>query len=152
MAVEHVNITDPDIHEPKGVAAASIGKVYVSDGAGSGDWSYQVDYITSEITDVSTAASHWVVVPYAGTIIKIYSVISGAIATADAGISFEIGGTPITNGGITIAYSGSAAGDVDSSTPTANNTVTAGQAIEMITDGASTNTIPARITLVIQRS
>lgn len=36
---EHVNISDPDIHEPKGVAASPAGKVYVSDGLGSGAWS-----------------------------------------------------------------------------------------------------------------
>lgn len=106
-------------------------------------------YLTVSIADISTAGSYWVVSPVAGTVTKIYSVIRGAIATADAGLSFEIGGTAITDGGITVAYSGSAAGDVDSSTPTALNTVTAGQAIECITDGASTNTIIATITLEI---
>jgi len=40
MAVEHVNIADPEIHEPKGVAAASDGQVYVADGVGSGDWRF----------------------------------------------------------------------------------------------------------------
>ena len=40
MTIQHNLITDPDIHEPKGVAAATIGKVYVSDGAGSGSWQY----------------------------------------------------------------------------------------------------------------
>lgn len=41
MPVEHVNITDPEIHEPKGAASAVVGKVYVSDGAGSGNWRYR---------------------------------------------------------------------------------------------------------------
>lgn len=36
MAVEHDDITDPKIHEPKGIAAASADQVYVADGAGSG--------------------------------------------------------------------------------------------------------------------
>lgn len=35
---EHVNISDPDLHEPKGVASTTSGKVYVSDGLGSGAW------------------------------------------------------------------------------------------------------------------
>ena len=35
---EHNVLTDPDLHEPKGIAAAAVDKVYVSDGAGSGDW------------------------------------------------------------------------------------------------------------------
>jgi len=38
MTIEHSIITDPNIHEPKGVAAASSGKVYVANGAGSGTW------------------------------------------------------------------------------------------------------------------
>jgi hypothetical protein len=36
--VQHASLTDPELHEPKGAAAASDGEVYVSDGAGSGDW------------------------------------------------------------------------------------------------------------------
>jgi hypothetical protein len=36
--VNHSSLTDPYLHEPKGVAAASSGKVYLSDGAGSGTW------------------------------------------------------------------------------------------------------------------
>lgn len=44
MPVDHQDITDAaQIHEPKGLAAltggaSDTGKVYVSDGAGSGDW------------------------------------------------------------------------------------------------------------------
>lgn len=36
--VEHVNIDDPNIHEPKGASTATVGQVYVADGAGSGSW------------------------------------------------------------------------------------------------------------------
>lgn len=138
--------------EPKGVSGASSGKVYVANGSGSGSWSYQVDYITAELTDISTASSCYVVAPYAGNIIKIYSVIDGAITGANATITPSIGGVSITSGAITIAYSGSAAGDVDSCTPTANNSVTAGQAIKIETDGGSTNTVKAQFTIVIQRT
>lgn len=38
MALEHANLTGSQLHEPKGIDAASAGKVYISDGAGSGDW------------------------------------------------------------------------------------------------------------------
>jgi len=38
MTIEHVNITDPQIHEPKGTATAQAGHVYVANGAGSGAW------------------------------------------------------------------------------------------------------------------
>lgn len=149
----HASLTGADLHEPKGVAAADSGQVYIADGAGSGTWTTLVNankaYITARLEDISTAKSVFVVPGVAGDVSKIYSVIDGAIATADCTLSFEIAGTPITSGDITIAYSGSAAGDVDSSTPSAANTITAGQAIEIITSGASTNTVNATITFII---
>ena len=45
--IEHSTITDPNIHEPKGIAAATADRIYVADGAGSGDWTDIDDYITA---------------------------------------------------------------------------------------------------------
>ena len=150
--VQHAALTGAELHEPKGAATASAEQFYQSDGAASGSWDWGTFVLNAHIDDVSSASSHWVVSPYAADITTIYSVIDGTIATADAGLSFEIGGVAVTSGNITIANSGSQAGDVDSSTPTANNSVTAGQAIEIITDGASTNTVKAEITLLMKRT
>lgn len=102
-------------------------------------------FVYGEVANISSAASSWAVAPVAGTISKIYSVIDGAITVADAGITFELDGTVITGGDITIAYDGSAAGDVDTATPTANNVVAAGDAIEIVADGASTDAAKAVI-------
>ena len=38
--VQHKNLTDPYLHEPKGYAAASSGQVYVADGAASGSMTF----------------------------------------------------------------------------------------------------------------
>jgi len=38
MSIEHVDITTGEVHEPKGVDAATAGTVYVADGAGGGIW------------------------------------------------------------------------------------------------------------------
>jgi|GEM_PF-4863420 hypothetical protein len=98
-------------------------------------------WITAELTDVSTASSTWLAFPFDGYIRGFKTILHGAIATADAAVGLEIGGTDVTGGQVTIANSGSAAGDVDSTTCTAANTGTAGTAVEIDTDGASTNTI-----------
>lgn len=45
--IEHSTITDPNIHEPKGIATATADQIYVADGAGSGDWTDIDDYITA---------------------------------------------------------------------------------------------------------
>ncbi|NOQ73239.1 MAG: hypothetical protein GQ574_14625 [Crocinitomix sp.] len=35
---EHVDLTDPELHEPKGVATAAVDNIYLADGVGSGSW------------------------------------------------------------------------------------------------------------------
>jgi hypothetical protein len=166
MTVNHKDLTGAALHEPKGVASASAHNVYVANGSGSGTWE-KVDkdaintssvknlnkiYLTYTIPDISTGGSHFVVTPIAGDINKIYSTINNAITSANCGLTFEIGGTAVTNGAITIAHSGSAAGTVDSSTPSGQKTLTAGQAIEIITDGASSTTCRATITFELDVS
>jgi hypothetical protein len=51
----------------------------------------------------------------------------------------------------TSTQSGSAAGDVDTAEPTAENSVNEGQAIEMITDGGSSTACECVVTFVIRR-
>jgi hypothetical protein len=58
MTVQHNAITDPDLHEPKGIAAATAGKVYVSDGASSGEWKYAPGKAHAELYITSGATTH----------------------------------------------------------------------------------------------
>ena len=108
-------------------------------------------FVVAEIEDISTASSTFVGIPDGGRVIKIVTALQGAIGTANGGISFEIGGTAITGGGITVTQSGSAAGDVDTAEPTAANRVEEDGTIEMITDGASSNAVKLLVTFVIRR-
>ena len=108
-------------------------------------------FLTAEIEDISTASSTFVAVPDGGKIIKIITALQGAISGANAGLSFEIGGTAVTGGGITVAHSGSAAGDVDSAVPTALNRVEENGTIEILTDGGSTGAKKCLVTFVIRR-
>jgi hypothetical protein len=108
-------------------------------------------FVTAEIEDISTASSTFVPIPDGGRVIKIITALQGDIGTANGGISFEIGGTAITGGGITVTQSGSAAGDVDTAEPTAANRVEEDGTIEMITNGASSNAVKLLVTFVIRR-
>ena len=47
--VNHSSLTDPYLHEPKGVASAVAGEVYVADGAGSGTWVQNHNYVNGYI-------------------------------------------------------------------------------------------------------
>ena len=70
----------------------------------------------------------------------------------DAVLTSKIGSTAITGGVITIANSGPAAGDIDVATPTAANVVAVGNQINIATDGGSTNTVSANISILISLS
>ena len=108
-------------------------------------------FITAEIEDISSASSTFVAIPDGGKVIKIITALQGAISGANAEITFEIGGTAMTNSAITVAHTSSAAGDVDSSEPTAANDVNEGDVIELITDGASSTSHSAEFTVVVRR-
>ena len=108
--------------------------------------------LTVDMTDISSAGSVWVVAPVSGKFTKLYSVINGAISNANAAITTKIAGTGVTDGGLTIAYDSSAAGDIDEATPSDNNVVAAGQAVEIISDGGSTDVCRATFTVIITPS
>ena len=63
MTIQHKNIADADLHEPKGVASASADQVYIADGAGSGEWQalpaklYAEIYIDGGITTQTLSAA-----------------------------------------------------------------------------------------------
>jgi hypothetical protein len=105
-----------------------------------------------DIADGSAEAVYYVIAPHAGTIAKIWTVIDGAVSTADITITAAIGVTGVTNGVVTIATAGSAAGDIDSATPSAANTVTAGQAINLtVTGGGAGGSPRIHVAIVITR-
>jgi hypothetical protein len=48
--VNHSTLTDPYLHEPKGVASANNGEVYIANGSGSGNWKELSRYVNGYVT------------------------------------------------------------------------------------------------------
>lgn len=147
----HSALTDPEIHEPKGVAAAAAGKTYLSDGVGSGSWVVPPYTVTGVIDDVSTAASIYLAVPYAGTVTKVVTVLAGSITTSNGTITVK-NAAGSSMGTLTITQSGSAAGDVDTLSPVSNNSVSNDSKISVETDGACDTARKLFVTVYIQAS
>ena len=103
--------------------------------------------LTGKITDISTAGQEYWAAPFRGKVLFYQSCLHGAISGADATLTLKINGTAVTGGTVTVANSGSAAGDVDLAEPTALNEFDKGDAIEIETDGASTGTTAASLTV-----
>lgn len=143
--VEHVTLTDPNLHEPKGVASASAKEVYVADGSGSGDWLpvvEQVPFVVSGvIPDISTSDTVYIPIPSASRITKLVTVLGGAISTANAIITAKNSGGS-TMGTITVSTASSAEGDVDSQDISTNNVTSSNDYITIETDGGSTGAVP----------
>lgn len=51
MSIQHSVITDPNIHEPKGVAAAAVNTSYIANGSGSGSWQKVVIGLASALAN-----------------------------------------------------------------------------------------------------
>lgn len=152
----HSTLTGADLHEPKGIATATSGQEHVANGAGSGTWTSifnrNIGTMTSYWPDVTTADPLYLVFPFACTITRITTVLGdGALATADEVITVtNTGGASL--GTITIAFTGSAEGDVDQLSPVSNNTLTANQWLKLSNSGASTGTRSAAITVEYTRT
>jgi hypothetical protein len=174
MSTQHSDITDPNIHEPKGASTASVGTVYVSDGAGSGTWgkldednldtvSLYADietslgdgtisvtskyYIHIVIPDVSTAQSVIVPVIEDSTVVQARCVLGGPITVADAAVSFKNSAAASMGTDVTVAYDGSAKGDAYTFTASGNNVLSGPTWIEIATDGGSTDAQALYITI-----
>lgn len=155
MSILHQNIPDGKRHEPKGIGAAANGTTYVSNGAGSGNWINTTALIKNanyvplnvSIPDVSSPGSYFVASPIIGKIAAIYVTLDNAITVANAIVSAKINGVAVTGSSITVTFTGSAAGSVYSSTPSGANTINQGNSIEILTDGGSTTTARANVTI-----
>jgi hypothetical protein len=106
--------------------------------------------MTVRITDVSTADSEFIAPGFRGKIRKVVSVLKNAITVADSNVTVEISGTAVTGAALVITASGSAAGDIDTATPTALNSFSDTQFIRVVTDGASTTAAPLTVTLWLE--
>jgi len=156
----HADLTGADLHEPKGADSAAADTLYAANGTGSGAWrkvtSASIDtssikninkfFLTSSLANISSASSIYVPVPVDATLTKVTTVLQGVIATANATLTVANYALS-TIGTITVAYSGSAAGDVDTLNAVSNNTFLAGTWVKITTNAASTNAVEVKIVL-----
>jgi len=149
--VDHNSLTGSNLHEPKGAATADANEVYVANGSGSGVWTAIQDIYTVEITDVSTADNVYIVAANAGTVSKVVTLLAGSISVANSTVTcYNSAGASM--GTLTIAFSGSSSGDIDTLSPVSNNTVAANSYIRINTDGASSTATRLYVTVVVDRT
>ena len=155
--VEHKNLTGADLHECKGASTAAAGTLLKANGSGGATFEDVVGglktankaFLFATFADISTPDSIFIPVPATGVVSKIFVTLKNAITVANSIVTAKINGVAMSGLSITITQVGSVAGSTFSGTPSGNNAVIEGGAIEIITDGGSTTTAIATVTVVV---
>lgn len=134
----------------RGTAGRQGTGIVIADGFQTGSNDLMPYAITAYFADANTAGSIFVVAPQGGQIVGLYATNLVANTSAKTVLTVEIGGALVTAPAWEIA-STQAVGVVSSTVPTAANTVAAGVAIEIISDGGGTPTMPVMVTILIKR-
>jgi len=108
-------------------------------------------FVPLRVAALSGTNVYRAVSPFAGRIVKIWSITEGVLTTGDATLTAKIGNTAVTGGVITITQSGSAAGDIDSTEPTAANVVAVGDALSLTVGGSNATATVANTFFEIER-
>lgn len=104
-------------------------------------------YYTGVFADISTAQTVLIPVVADGYLTEVRTVLGGAITGADAVVTVKVNTT--TAGTITVAYTSSAAGDIDVLTDL-RVAVKTGDYLSIATDGASSTAAAAGFVAVVK--
>ena len=137
-------------HEPNGVAPANSEDVYVADGSGSGAWKGQSLLLDLKLTDISSSFDRYVPIPVACKALHITTALSAAISGSDLVLTVK-NAAGSSMGTITVTQSGSAAGDIDTLTPSSNNTFAANTALEIEGNGGPSSHVDLDVTILLER-
>lgn len=174
---QHRNITDPNIHEPKGVTSASAGVTYVADGSGSGAWTplgpdgidmaalearLENDIANGDFNPNASVLLHGMFdniattprlifpVPLAGRITRVVFTLGGTIATANATFNVLASSGGSMGPSVVIPFSGSAKGDTYVLNTTGNNLVPENGWFEVTNTMTATNAVPVGVTAILR--
>lgn len=120
--VAHASLTDPNLHEPKGVATATVDQVYQADGSGSGDWKLPIKKYSITISPALVAANTTAEQTFTctGLVSSTDTIIGVSKPTAQAGLGI-VGWRCSADNTVAITYSNNTGGNI---TPTASQTYT----------------------------
>jgi hypothetical protein len=108
--------------------------------------------LTAYHADIGTASSAFIACPFNGRIVSIQYVEHAAVSGGDAAVTTKVNGTSIgATGTAIIAASGSGAGVRGTFTPGISaGVVTAGDVIELASDGAPSSVSPVSWTVLVR--
>ena len=177
MAIQHEAITDPKIHEPKGITGAGANTVYVANGNGSGIWrtmafslldttglggfvndlfqsgnvvAPQTYLIHAVIDNISEPGTIIIPIPESCTFTGAMMVLGNTITSANSIVTFQTASLASLGAATTITAAGSVTGSSFYFTATTNQNLVGPTFLRVTTDGGSTNAVPLYMTLYFE--
>lgn len=120
--VAHSALTDPNLHEPKGVATATADQIYQANGSGSGSWKLPIKKysITISPSAVSANSTSEQTFTCTGLVAATDTIIGVSKPTHQTGLGI-VGWRVSADNTIAISYMNNSGGNI---TPTASQTYT----------------------------
>lgn len=132
----HSDLTGSELHEPKGIAAASADTTYFSDGTNTGSFStHKLVRLVSPTVAISSAGYFiGLVTPWAGRLIKTTVTILSDATTTAVGVDFfiEIDDVEVGTSRVSFNQTTGAAYTSEISLPSTSNACSAGSVIELV--------------------
>lgn len=161
---EHVDIESANAHEPKHITTAGTadaGKVITPSDTTAGtselrlltesEISEKQEYFSFHFVGINTTKTEYMVMPFAGTLTRVDAVVPVDLAGSATTLTVAIDGVDVNPATISLA-TGQGAGYAQNVQPTSLNTFSAGDHIEITTDGGTSTNTHAMITLTVSRS
>ncbi len=164
--LQHTALVSAEVHEPKhitGGGTAQSGQVITNSGSVAATSEYR-SLISTEVSefdyylvviepDSSLTEDTFVVVPTAGILTEVQTVISDALVTGDNIYTFTVDGNATTPPTMTVTQSGSNSGDVDNVTISSGGELPVGGVIQIANNGGNSDAaVRTYFTLTIRRA
>lgn len=161
MSIQHKNIPEAQLHEPKGASTAASGSVYVADGAGSGSWTdvlatlnnRNIIAVAGSMTDASTPSNE-ATIPNPGIAGKLIKVIAtsennftggaNVLTARIASANIDWAAATATDLSLSLAHS-TGVNQTVGGLVSSGNSVSTNQCVLVRSDGGGTGTAPLRI-------
>jgi hypothetical protein len=165
----HADLAGANLHEPKGIAAASASTVYVANGSGSGTWQkiasgqiastiFNINKGTMLIPFADLSAASFVLVPFpfACTVNTVTIVINGTVGAGTNVLTFTNSTGPAVLGTLDIGDASTpianSEGDLFTFTATVNHTFTANTYLKIASDGGAATAAAATMVIAYTRT
>ncbi len=163
--IEHTALQSNEVHEPKHISlngTGATGQVITNSSTVNGTSEYRKlqmsdlssveEFLTFMLPDSTSTVNNYLVLPVTSTVLSVTAIIDNPVVGADLVYSFKVNGVATTPATMTFPLAGSAQGDAQTLSFTADNSGVINQSFEIQGNGGNTDaTVSTYFVVTIRR-